>query len=551
MLAIAFLFSSCQEDDLGLEAMMVPSNIVVNTDISTDGTGIVVFNVSADNAISYQFNFGDGTTGTSLDGKITKRFSKNGLNTYLVNVVAYGKGGISSSKAIEIDVQSDFSDPETKQFLTGGSTKQWYVAAYLPGHLGVGPSSGDGSDAPIYYQAAPFEKAGDEASSCFYTDVLTYSTTGEDNLTYTLNNNGATFFNVDYVAQFGGPGGSGDQCIAFETGGAKNASLSPATSGITTSTGTQIDYSDGGFMSYYIGTSSYEILSIDEDNMYVRGIMGNNPALAWYLKFTTLTYEEQQNAGTDTGGGDTDAGGGDTDEYQNTDSQFQSIFWSDDFDGTSLDTSVWNYEVGNGTNGWGNGEVQYYTDNEKNVKVEDGNLVITAIKENQNGFQYTSGRINTMDKFEFTYGRVEIRAKLAGGGGTWPALWALGANFDVVGWPETGEIDIMEFVGNEPNRVQSAIHLPGNSGGNAIFDGVSIENATSEFHIFEVEWSPETITFLVDGAVNFTYANSESKPFNKDFFLIMNVAMGGALGGSIDPNFTESSMFVDYVKVFQ
>ena len=121
LLALAMLFTSCQDDDLGLEAMLVPTNIVVDTQISTDGSGIVMFNISADNAITYKFNFGDGTTGTTLDGTYTKRFSKNGLNTYLVTAIAYGKGGISSSKTIEVEVQSDFSDPETKQFLTGGS----------------------------------------------------------------------------------------------------------------------------------------------------------------------------------------------------------------------------------------------------------------------------------------------------------------------------------------------------------------------------------------------------------------------------------------------
>ncbi|MCM4157315.1 family 16 glycosylhydrolase [Gramella sp. AN32] len=536
-LAVALLVTSCQEDDLGLETMMVPSNIQVNTDISDDGSGIVIFNVSADNAITYQFNFGDGTTGTSLDGTYTKRFNRNGLNTYQVIVVAYGKGGISSSKTIEVSVESDFSDPTTKQLLTGGDTKMWYVAAFQPGHLGVGPSSGDGFNSPIYYQAAPFEKDGAEASDCFYTDVLTFSTTGEENFTYNQNNNGATFFNADFVGQFGGPTGSGDQCIAFDTGAPKNVTLAPATSGIESSTGTVLEFSEDGFMSYYIGASSYEVLDVDDNSLYVRAIMGNNPDLAWYLKFTTTPYEQQQ-----AGGG----GGGEAD----FESQYTDLFFSDEFEGDALDTSVWNYETGNGTNGWGNGEVQYYTNEEKNVKVENGNLIITAIKEETNGFGYSSGRINTMDKFEFTFGRVEIKAKLAGGGGTWPALWALGANFDVVGWPTTGEIDIMEFVGNEPNRVQSALHFPGNSGGNAIFEGVSIENATSEFHVFEVEWTPETITFLVDGEVNFSFDNDEDKPFNKDFFLIMNVAMGGALGGAIDPAFTQSSMEIDYVRVY-
>jgi len=538
LLALTLLLTSCQDDDLGLEAMLVPSNILVDTQISTDGSGIVMFNVSADNALTYKFNFGDGTTGTTLDGSYEKRFSKNGLNTYYVTAIAYGKGGISSSKTIEVEVQSDFSDPTTKDFLTGGSTKKWYVAAYLPGHLGVGPTSGENFNNPSFYQAAPFEKAGAESSSCFYTDVLTFTAQGEDNFTYTLDNNGATFFNVDYVGQFGGPTGSGDQCIEFNTGGVKNAALSPATSGITTSTGTQIDYSDGGFMSYYIGTSSYEILSIDDNNMYVRGVMGNNPDLAWYLKFTTTPYAQQEEGGStpDTGG-------------EAFVSEYQDLKWSEEFDVDGApDPAVWTYEIGN-NNGWGNSELQYYTSD--NVTVQDGNLIITAKREASNGYEFTSSRIATKDKFEFTYGRVDVRAKLTEGGGTWPAIWALGANFEEVGWPETGEIDIMEFKGNEPNTLYGTLHYPGASGGNADGGSTAISNANTEYHIYSVEWSPERIWFLVDGEVYHMYENNPGTPFNKDFFFIMNVAMGGTFGGEIDPAFQESSMEIDYIRLYQ
>ena len=543
---ISFLVFSCQDDDLELESMTVPTNITVNTDISTDGSGIVVFNVSADNAFTYRFNFGDGTTGTSLDGTITKRFTRNGLNTYLVTVVAYGKGGISSSKSMEIEVESDFSDPETKEFLTGGSSKTWYVAASLPGHLGVGPTSGDNFDNPSYYTAVPFEKAGADASSCFYTDELIFSTTGENNFTYVLDNNGAstddpgrTFFNADFVGEFGGPTGSGDQCIEFDTGGQKNVAMAPASSGIVESTGTEITLSNGGFMSYYIGQSTYEILTIDNNYMYVRAIMGNNPELAWYLKFTTTPYDQQQ-AG----------GGGEPEEPEEFQTEFEDLLWEATFDEeTSLDTSVWNYEIGNGDNGWGNQESQYYT--EDNTSIVDGNLLITARRESESGFDFTSSRITTQDNFEFTYGRVEARAKLPEGQGTWPAIWMLGNNFDEIGWPATGEIDIMEHKGNEPGVIHGTLHYPGASGGNADGDVTTIENPSSEFHIYTMEWSADRIVFLVDGEVYHTYENTPDSPFNKDFFLIMNVAMGGTFGGNIDPDFQESSMEIDYIRVFQ
>ncbi len=540
ILAVAFLFSSCQDDDLGLDTIVVPTNLQVTTEISDDGSGEVSFQATANDALSYKYIYSDGTSAVSLGGDITKRFTSVGLNTYLVTVVAYGKGGVSSSKSLEVEVRSDFNDPETKQLLTGGSSKTWYIASAVPGHLGVGQNVND--EGPIVDGGGFFAGSPNFGPDCFYDDTMTFSLNANDDIVYEYQNFGVTFFNVGYTSQFGG-NGEEDQCLDFTSPGAVPLSLVPASSGISSqlSTGTALNIANDGFVGYYIGQNQYEILSIDENKMVLRAVQRNNDFLAWYLILTTSAD------GTLV----TDGGATDTDAYENTSSPFQSIFFEDEFEGTSLDTSVWNYEIGNGTNGWGNGEVQYYTDDEKNIKVQDGNLIITAIKEDLNGFAYTSGRINTMDKFEFTYGRVEIKAKLAGGGGTWPALWALGADFDVVGWPETGEIDIMEFVGNEPNRVQSAIHFPGNSGGNAIFEGVNIQNATSEFHIFEVEWTAEAITFLVDGTVNFTFANDENKPFDKDFFLIMNVAMGGALGGSIDSDFTESSMIIDYVKVFQ
>lgn len=540
---LSFLFAtlfmmSCQEDDLTLDTILVPTDLKIDTNISDDGSGLVDFTASANNALTYKYTFSDGSTAVAPDGNYTKRFTRTGLNTYLVTVIAYGKGGVSSSKSIEVEVESDFNDPDTKQFLTGGSSKTWYVAAFQAGHLGVGPSSGDNFANPSYYAAAPFEKAGDEISSCFYTDVITFSENGE-NIGYTLNNNGQTFFNVDFVSEFGGGGGQ-DECLALDTSGEKSVTLAPASSGIpsTLSTGTEIQIGGGGFMSYYIGASNYEVLSITENSLYVRAIPSSNPELAWYLRFTTTPYA-QQNAG----GGEEEP---DPEPFQ---TQFEDLLWSDEFDGETLDTDTWNYEIGNGTNGWGNGEVQYYT--EDNVTVQDGSLFITARREAESGFNFTSGRITTQDKFEFTYGRVEARAKMPEGGGTWPAIWMLGANFNEVGWPETGEIDIMEWVGNNPGETSSALHFPGNSGGNAVVGREDIANASSEFHTYTVEWTSENIIFLLDGEEFFTFTNEASLPFNKDFFLIMNVAMGGGLGGEIADDFQESSMEVDYIRVYQ
>ncbi|MCB7482048.1 family 16 glycosylhydrolase [Christiangramia sediminis] len=545
MLAILTLaIFACVDDDYDLANITTPTNLSINYEIigataempEGDGSGQVRFSATADNTLTYKFVYGDGFSDVIGGGEVTHPFTTNGVNDYTVAVIAYGPGGNSTSETVTVTVFSDFNDPDTKEKLAGGldpgSTKTWYVAASEPGHLGVGPSSGEGFDSPIYYAAAPNEKAGADVSACFYTDTLTYSIANNGDIIYNQDNNGASFYNVDFT-----DGAGEDQCRDLDTGGDKLASLAPGTSGIPTSTGTAINYTDGGFMSYFIGTSTYEILSITENSMYVRAIPSSNPALAWYLKFTTTPYDQQGS----TGGGE--------EEEEPFVSQFEDLVWFDEFDGDALDTDTWNYEIGNGTNGWGNGEVQYYT--EENVSVQDGSLFITAKRESESGFNFTSGRITTQDKFEFTYGRVEARAKMPEGGGTWPAIWMLGANFDEVGWPETGEIDIMEWVGNKPGETSSALHYPGNFGGDAVVGRTPIENATTEFHTYSVEWTEDNIILLLDGVEFFTFTNDASLPFNKDFFLIMNVAMGGGLGGEIADDFQESSMEVDYIRLYQ
>ncbi|MBU2945262.1 family 16 glycosylhydrolase [Zobellia uliginosa] len=451
----------------------------------------------------------------------------------------------------------------------------------------------------------------------------------------------------------------------------------------------QMDFSDGGFMSYYVGSSSYEILSISENLLYVRTYDTLNPDLAWYLKFS---------AEVSTDGGE-----------ESLETIFTNLVWSDEFDvdGTP-NTDNWTYDLGAG--GWGNGEAQTYTDNPENVIVEDGVLKITAkgtiggasgvkhyydditlletggaasnledfegtapefsgfggasstvidnpdasgantslkvaesLKNNgaetwagtlfdvttpidlntytsisvktwspavgaivklklenqanadeffevdalstvENEWEtltfdfsdapvgtydrvvlffdfgvspvgdaaYTSARIKSENLYEFTYGRVEIRAKLPSAGGTWPALWALGANFDTVGWPACGEIDIMEHVGNNSNTTSSALHYTGNSGGNAVTGSTSVPTATSEFHNYTVEWTADSIKFVVDDElIHTSFVNSSDTPFNSDFFFIMNIAVGGTLGGTIDTAFTEDTMEVDYIRVYQ
>ncbi len=167
------------------------------------------------------------------------------------------------------------------------------------------------------------------------------------------------------------------------------------------------------------------------------------------------------------------------------------------------------------------------------------------------GSAFTSARVKTQDLQEFTFGRVEARAKLPTGGGTWPAIWMLGANFPEVGWPMAGELDIMEHVGNRQNEIFGSTHDPNNHGGNARTGSTIVSGVSNDFHIYEMEWTATEIRFAVDGNVYHTVSNDASLPFNQDFFFIMNVAMGGTFGGDIDPSFTESTMEVDYIRLFQ
>lgn len=232
--------------------------------------------------------------------------------------------------------------------------------------------------------------------------------------------------------------------------------------------------------------------------------------------------------------------------------QCNVLVWSDEFEGTGAPNSAfWSYDLGAG--GWGNNEVQTYTSSLTNVRQENGKLIIDAIK---SGGNWTSARIKTQGKKTFTYGKIEFRAKLPTGVGTWPALWMLGQNIGSVGWPSCGEIDVMEHVGKNQNVVQAALHTP-SSNGNTINKGsTTIPTASTEFHNYSVSWNATRIAFYVDDVLYYTYnpaiKNASTWPFTADQFLIMNIAMGGNFGGpTIDPSLTSARMEVEYVRVYE
>ncbi|WP_339655683.1 glycoside hydrolase family 16 protein [uncultured Maribacter sp.] len=689
---IAFLMVAvgCEVDDaLGSVAL---SNLSVNTEISNDGSGKVVFETFASGAKSFTYEFGDGTTGESLTGFISKIYTTVGDNIFTVTITANGFDGTTLTETVVVSVNIPATNSDLVNLLTEGTSKTWFLAAAQPGHLGLGPAR-EGIDGdwwyPKWYSAQAFEKCGSETSDCFCDDELTFSVDTNGDVTYVLDNKGQTFFNVGHKTVVGGTSDE-DFCFDYDTSGEKAVTISSVDGNVPEgeTTGMQMEFADGGFMSYYVGSSTYEILSISENLLYVRTYDTMNPDLAWYIRFTSAPS---------TGSGD-----------ESLQTIYTNLVWSDEFDiDGAPNPANWTYDLGAG--GWGNGEAQEYTDSADNVIVEDGLLKITArgsgvaggavhyyddvtlvessggtsIVENfegtapvftdfggastavidnpdssgentstnvgesikNNGSEvwagsffdvsapldlatysemeiktwspaigavvrlkienqansdeffevdattsvveewetltfdlssapaytydrvvlffdfgvsptgsaaYTSARIKSENLFEFTYGRVEIRAKLPSAGGTWPALWALGANFDEVGWPTSGEIDIMEHVGNNSNTVSSALHFPGNSGGSAVVGATPVPSATSEFHNYTVEWTPDSIKFVVDDElIHNSFVNSASTPFNSDFFLIMNIAMGGTLGGAIDSEFIQDSMEVDYVRVYQ
>lgn len=234
------------------------------------------------------------------------------------------------------------------------------------------------------------------------------------------------------------------------------------------------------------------------------------------------------------------------------------LVWSDEFEGDSgvaPNATKWTYDLGTGQNGWGNNELQSYTNNAQNVSLDGkGNLLITARK---NGSNYTSARIKTKGIFSQKYGKFEARIKTPTGAGMWPAFWMLGDNIDSVSWPKCGEIDIMEQKGKFSNITYGTIHGPGYSGGEAITSPYSIPNSRfdNDFFIYAVEWNENQIDFFVNGYLYRRITPAETKGqwvFNQSFFMILNLAVGGNFGGPPNENTPfPSTMSIDYVKVYK
>ena len=539
LILLLFVFSwSCQEDDATFGEILTPSNLIVDVVVANDQSGNVTVTPAADNAVLYHVFFTQESDPVVINNgeQANFRYTQSGVYTQPISIIAYGTGGASSSKTITVDLDIILViDPALLENIAGaaGIGKRWVWDSSNAGHFGVGDPA---ENFPNFFSAGP-----NQLNPCLYDDVLIFQHDGQGTYTYQLETTEATFINWAEVKRFfpdATPGEFEDECrdindqIETETDFViiDNPGGNPTLT-VTNST-----------MSYWSGATTYEITELTESVLTIRGIQDpfDPPGgqLAWYHTFVPENNVVEPICSGLTG----DTGNGNNDV----------LIWSDEFDEDGAPCSDnWSYDIGTGDNGWGNGESQYYTDRPENIIVENGVLKIIARAEVFNGSPYTSARINSKNKFEFQYGKIEFRAKLPTGGGTWPAIWSLGADIDTNPWPGAGEIDYMEHVGNQQDRIFSTVHFPGNSGGNSIGDSIIVPGVSDDFHVYEVIWDENEIQSFVDGTLYFTFPNNSNVPFNKNFFLLMNVAMGGNFGGTIDPSFVESTMEVDYIRVYQ
>ncbi len=234
--------------------------------------------------------------------------------------------------------------------------------------------------------------------------------------------------------------------------------------------------------------------------------------------------------------------------------QEPKLIYEDNFDGSSLDETAWNYKIGNGCPnlcGWGNNERQFYT--KENLKLENGHLVITATHKDS---LYESSRITTKGKVEFQYGTVEVRAQLPKGHGLWPAIWMLGNDIETNPWPACGEIDIMEYVGREPHTVFNSLHTAASFGNTVNTKKTRIENIEEGFHVYKMNWSEESIDFFVDDIAMYSFSpkvkNDQTWPFNKPYYMLINMAIGGNFGGpDVDDSIFPQEFKIDYIRIYE
>ena len=499
---------------------IIPSNLSLSIEIvgsnsdqpNGDGTGVVKFTANATNAVSYSFRFGTGDEKTS-SGSVEYTYDKQGTSTYNVKVLAYSSTSnfISIDKSLTIYVRPD-SDQTLLELLAGSSSKAWKINAAQDAHFSNGVADKKYS---TYWEAYAFSKA----NSGFYDDEYIFNVDG----TYKHKTNETIFGKAGHlINDFGSTSQSTNS-----SGEIENYPLDDyQTTFVAKKDGdlNKLEINGKGFVGFYVGEHNYTIECYDTENIYLRSL--DDQDIAWYVWLTSSTVSDQDPK-----------------------DQFSNLIWSDEFDvDGALDSKKWVHEVGDS---WYNNEVQSYTSRLDNSKVEDGKLKIIAKKESYNGNNYTSARIISNTKKDFTYGRVDIKAKIPGKKGAWPALWLLGSNFKSVTWPACGEIDILEAAQSNNFKVQSTVHHPDNYGEGDSHISDDYNDITEVFHIYSLVWTKQALTFYVDDKPHHIVGNSCVLPFNWNQFIILNVAMGGNMGGEIATDFVSDTMEIDYVRIYQ
>lgn len=524
------LFTGCAGDggNDDTNQALAPKNLQVTTEIKGedgenpdgDGSGEVTFKATAENAVRYTLRY-DGNESVMTNGSYTMVFDDPGINTYDVEIKAFNSANVSIMKPVSVQVLREYEIPEALlTFLTGNDKKEWRIKSETTGHLGVGPKD---SRFPEYYEAQPFEKD----YTAMYDDRFILNA----DLGFTHETNSFVYGKADPLRNdLGSIPEAPNEDEEYENYPLENYS---ETWSYSESNGRpRIHLSGNGFFGFYVGGDNmYEIINQGESSMTLKTVGWDDNG--WFLIVSS-------------------EGDGEIPE----DPEYNNLVFEDDFKVNGApDESKWGYDIGTGNNGWGNAEAQFYTDRSDNVVIENDNLKIIAKKENFSGASYTSARLKTQDKFDFRYGKIEVRAKLPKGGGTWPAIWMLGSDFPDVGWPACGEIDIMEYVGNKPGSIQSALHNPSSYGNTNYRKSTDIIDESDTYHVYSMIWSEEQISFYLDGERFYVYRpenrTSSNWPYDKTQFLILNVAMGGTLGGDIDPTFASSAMEIDYVRIYQ
>jgi len=499
---------------------IIPKDLSINITIegsdtnnpNGDGSGLVKFSASATNAVSYSYRFGTGDSKTST-GSVEYTYSDVGTKSYNIKVLAYSSTNnyITIEKSITVYVKP-VSDPILLDLLAGSTSKTWRINAAQDAHFSNGSED---KNYPNYWEAFSFSKS----DSGFYDDEFTFNVNG----TYIHKTNNTVFgkgvnLNSDFGTTSQTTNNDGD-IENYPLDNYETTFSAKSEDGID-----KIEFNDSGFIGFYVGSHNYTIECYDDNNILIRTLDNND--IAWYLWLSSQTISETPSK-----------------------DQFTNLIWEDTFDyNGEIDSEKWTHEV---REQWYNNEVQSTTNLLENSKVENGILKLTAIKKS-NG-DYTSARIMTHDKLDYKYGRIDVRAKMpAKTNGVWPAIWLLGSNYNTVDWPACGEMDIQEYAQTNQFNVQSTVHKPdgyAGQGDSNVTDAYT--DIDSEFHIYSLVWTKEALTFYVNDEPHHIVGNSCSLPFNHKFYLILNFAMGGDMGGEIDSSFTRDSMEIDYVKVYQ